>query len=175
MARWIIFLRGVNVGGNNKLLMADLREALQEAGFEQVQTYIQSGNVILTSQKDRATIAKEVGELLKRSFELEISILVVAVEDVEKAIAQNPFEGDPSRLMFYFCFESLDAFDDSALQELTANEEELKVTKDVVYLHAPEGIGRSKLVEKMDRLIPVQLTARNLRTAQKLVNMAKST
>lgn len=171
---WIVLLRGVNVGGHNKLVMADVRDALNGAGFERVRTYIQSGNIVLTAQGDADAVTSRVKEVLNESFGLDVQVFTTSKDALVHVIAANPFDGDPSRVMVYFCFEPLTDFDAQPLQDLAANGEQLKVSDTVIYLHAPDGIGRSKLAGKMDRTVPVQLSARNLRTVQKLVDMATS-
>ncbi len=174
MTVWIALLRGVNVGGHNKLKMADFRTTLSERGFGDVQTYIQSGNVILKSDATAAEVATEIGSVLKANFEIDVPILVMTLDDLTQAIADNPFDGDLSRIMLWFCFEPLGDFDATGLDALRSADEQAKFTSNLIYLHAPSGIGRSKFAEKIDRMTPTQLTARNLRTAQKLHDMARN-
>lgn len=176
MAVWFVLLRGVNVGGHNKLKMADFKAALTAAGLQNVQTYIQSGNVVFRSDLDEAGIAALVEKVLNDGFGLMVPVLILSEQKLSGIVEECPFQGDPSRIILYFCFESVEeTFDDAALQKLKLADDEVQVARDVVYFHAPEGIGRSKLAEKMDRLMPVQLTARNIRSARTLLELAEKT
>jgi len=172
MERWIVLLRGVNVGGHNKLKMADFRAALEGSGYLDVATYIQSGNAVLRSDRTKSEIVAEVSTLLKSRFEIDVPVLVLSAVELREAVAENPFEGDLSRIILWFSFEDLADFDSSDLNDLKAATEEAAYTEKVIYLHAPEGIARSKFAEKIDRLVPVQLTARNLRSARKILELA---
>jgi len=143
-------------------------------GYSDVQTYIQSGNAVLSSDATAETVTSEIAQLLKSEFDLDVPILVLTHDALSRAVEGNPFEGDLSRIMLWFCFEPIADFDPSALDALRAKDEEASFATDLIYLHAPSGIARSKFAEKIDRLTPVQLTARNLRTAQKLLELANT-
>lgn len=172
MGVWIVLLRGVNVGGHNKLKMADFRESLTVHGFSSVHTYIQSGNIILRSDKTAKQVTEEIGQLLKTQFQIDVPILLLTRDALSRAIEANPFNGDFSRILLWFCFEPLTGFNKDPLDALRAGDEETFYSSHLIYLHAPSGIARSKLAEKIDRLTPVQLTARNLRTTVKLLELA---
>lgn len=170
--RWVILLRGVNVGGHNILKMAEFKEALEGAGFANVQTYIQSGNAVVSTGSE-SDVAAMVEEMLRGSFGLEVPVLCLRIEDLHRISRSLNFEGDPSRIYMYFCIEPLpDDFDATPLRDLMSSDDELKVTQDAICYHAPNGVGRSKLAEKIEKLVPVGLTARNLRTVGKLIDLA---
>lgn len=174
MSRQIVLLRGVNVGGHNKLKMADFRSSLATAGFEGAQTYIQSGNIVLTSTLTCAQTTDAVAEILQKQFGISAPVLVRTAQDVGTIAAACPFSGDASRILIYFCFEPLEDFSDVPLRDLLRSGEELYISKEAIYLHAPDGISASKVAEKMDRLVPTQLTARNQRTVEKLIGLASA-
>ncbi len=165
----------MNVGGHNKLLMAELRRALAEAGFSDVRTYIQSGNVVLRSPLSPEQISVEIERVLASTFDIVVPVFTLSAERLSQIVEANPFSGDASRVMLYFCFDQLDNFDARSLREIARADEQLSVTPEAIYLNAPSGVGRSKLAAKIDQLTPVQITARNLRTAQKLLEMATVT
>jgi len=176
MTTWIAFLRGINVGGNNKLPMKDLLALLTPAGFPDVKSYIQSGNLIFRSATSTAPqLAKRISAavLAKRGFQPHV--LVLNVRELARAVASNPFpdaEADPRSLHLYFLAESPTRPDVAALNRIKSKAESFAIDGKVFYLHAPEGIGRSKLAAQAEKLIGVEATARNWRTVSKVLEMA---
>lgn len=178
MNRWIAFLRSVNVGGNNKLPMKELRAALEKAGFEEVQTYIQSGNIVFTSAHDSGTEAgNAVTALIEQHFGFAPRCHMLSAADLQKAIDANPFTGkglnDPKSVHFYFLAEAPGHRADlDAIYDLKAKSERTELIEDVFYLFAPDGIGRSKLAAKIEKWIPVPMTARNMRSVYRVAALA---
>jgi len=170
---YVVLLRGENVSGHNKVKMSALREALSASGFCDVGTYIQSGNIVLTSSKTAPQISDIVARCLKMDFNVSAPVLTLSFKVLSKILNEAPFDGDPSRVMLYFRYQRLDAdFDDGPFQTLKLPGDQVRVGWDVNYFHAPDGIDRSKLAERMDRLVPAQLTARNVRTSRALLGLA---
>lgn len=87
----VALLRGINVGGNRKIPMADLRLALQKAGFEQVQTYIQSGNILWQSQAKPEVLAQQVQQVVRDRFGFEVEVVVRTAEQWQHTLQSNPF------------------------------------------------------------------------------------
>ena len=168
MATWIVLLRGVNVGGRHKLPMAALRELLAEVGFENVQTYIQSGNIVLDSPDgDRESVAQSIRGAIEERFGFAPHTFVLDVEALDAAIAANPFpqsEQDPKAVHFFFLAEPEPSADLDGLRKLATQGEEFVLTEVVFYLHTPNGFGRSRLVERLHRFIRAETTARNYRS-----------
>lgn len=175
MNTWIALLRGINVGGNNILPMKNLKTMCEELGFKNVQTYIQSGNCVLCAdQADARTIADLISGRIEQQFGFRPPILVLKASELGAAIAGNPYpEGDPKTVQLFFLFEPAPHADLAALEALRSNSERFRLTDTVFYLHAPDGVGRSKLVEKVGKHVPVAMTGRNLRTALKLQEMVQ--
>lgn len=173
---WIALLRGINVGGNNILPMKDLRTLLEAQGFEDVKTYIQSGNIVFRSGSDNKTaLANQIEVAIEQNFGFRPPVLLLSIDDLDAAVAANPIpEGDPKTVQFCFLFEPAPGTDVDALKELSIPSEQFALTDVVFYLHAPDGIGRSKLAAKMAQHIPSEMTVRNLRTVLKLQEMAQS-
>ncbi len=171
MARWVVLLRGVNVGGHNVVEMTELRAALSDTGFESVKTYIQSGNIVLTSARSRDEIAGAVKACLRNRFGANVPVFVLCAQQLATLVEALPFEGDPSRVLLYFCMTPLESCEDAVMREHLRPDEELLVTRDVIFLHAPAGVSTSKLAARIERHVPVSLTARNLRTVRRLVDM----
>ncbi|MDE0668545.1 MAG: DUF1697 domain-containing protein [bacterium] len=168
MTTWIVLLRGVNVGGRHKLPMAALRELLTELGFENVRTYIQSGNIVLDSPGgDRDSVARSVRDAIEGRFGFAPHTFVLDIDAFDAAIAANPFSGDeqdPKTIHFFFLAEPTINLD--GLLELATQREEFVLTEGVFYLHTPDGFGGSKLVERLQRFIGTKTTARNLRSVR---------
>ncbi len=164
------------MGGNNILPMKDLRALLDGIGFTDVQTYIQSGNCVFRSENGNAdNLSSQISAAIEQQFGFKPPTLVIGRAELAAAITANPFpEGDPKTVQFFFLFEPASNADLAALEALKVPSERFKLTDRIFYLHAPYGVGRSKLVEKVGKHIPVEMTGRNLRTAQKLLDMASS-
>ena len=170
MKTWIALLRGINVGGKHLVPMKELAKLLEDNGFVNVKTYIQSGNVVLQSPskpEDR------IGQLIERKFGFKPAVFLLSMAELQKAAANNPYETDEGKQVhFFFLEEEPESVDFEFLDGLKASSEDYKLIKKVFYLYAPDGIGRSKLAEKMGKAFPpMAMTARNLNTINKLLDM----
>lgn len=174
MRTWIVLLRGINVGGANKLPMKDLREALPGAGFEDVATYIQSGNIVLRSKLQKSgEVAGEVANIIQRKFGFRPQTMAISRADMAKAFDANPYsDGAPKAVHLFFMEKAPTSPDLEALQKL-ATTEEFHLAGPVFYLHTPDGIGRSKLGAAVEKRLGQPATARNLNTVAKLIEMAQ--
>lgn len=175
MTRYIALFRGINVGGNNKLPMKELVAVLEELGLKGIRTYIQSGNVIFLSQKDGAQkLAAAITAAIAKSHGLAPKVLLRDAEQLRSAIKANPFpdaEADGKTLHFNFLECMPPAPDIPRMEELRSATERFQLKGDVLYLHAPDGIGRSRLVANLERLLGVAMTGRNWNTVRKLMDM----
>jgi uncharacterized protein (DUF1697 family) len=168
----IALFRGINVGGKNKVVMKELVSLMQDNGYENVQTYIQSGNVVFNSRGD---IDGDISSLVDKHFGFKPAVLLLTFEDLGKAIANNPFTSSEGKAChFYFCDTQIKAVDTEKLDALKTETEEYVVKDKVFYLHAPDGVGRSKLAANIEKCIGLTLTARNLNTVLKLEQMVDS-
>jgi uncharacterized protein (DUF1697 family) len=177
MQTWIALLRGINVGGKNLLPMKQLVSLLEALGCSDVKTYIQSGNAVFRSDEHDATLlSNTISREIKSKHGFQPQIILLTLTEVEKAIAANPFpevEHEPKTLHLFFLAAPPDDPDLNGLEEARAESERFELLKKVFYLHAPNGIGRSKLAAKAEKLIGVPVTARNWRSIQKIVEMAR--
>ncbi|MFT7465316.1 MAG: hypothetical protein ACI9EF_003681 [Pseudohongiellaceae bacterium] len=175
MQTWIALFRGINVGGNNILPMAELRQDLEELKLKNVRTYIQSGNAVFESAaKTTASLTKKISDRIEERHGFRPALLIISHETLLSAIACNPFPDaveDPKTLHFNFLAEPATHADVKALQACKAPTETFKLTDQVFYLHAPDGIGRSKLAAKAEKHLGVVATGRNFRTVDKLLSM----
>lgn len=180
MTTWIALLRGINVGGANRLPMAELREQLSGLGFEDVETYIASGNVVFGANGDPAsghaeTLADEIATTIETHHGFRPRVLVLSAAEFRRAMEANPFpegEPEPKTLHLYFLAEQPPDIDASAVETAASPTERWKLGDHVLYLHAPDGIGRSKLAARIESLLGVPATARNWRTVTRVSEIA---
>ena len=163
----VILLRGVNVGGHNKLPMKELCAILEALGADNPQSYIQSGNVVI----DGALSADAIGAAIEAAKGFRPYVLVLSGNTFLDIVAQNPFEAFDGKLVHIWFTAGAFTFDQENADRLRADSEALHVGARAVYLHAPEGIGRSKLATKIEKLAGVPCTARNMNTVFKLLEM----
>ncbi len=180
---WIVLLRGVNVGGNNKLPMKDLSALLESLELSDIKTYIQSGNVVFRGPKGPASkLATTIAAAIEDTFDFRPAVIAISKEDFARAAEANPFreaeqEQDRKTLHLFFLGESagkagkLD-MDAAGLDSVKTPSERWQRIGSVFYLHTPEGFGNSKLATKMERYLGVPATARNWRTVCALRELA---
>lgn len=167
----IALFRGINVGGNNKLPMKELVTVLEGLGLKNIRTYIQSGNVVFDGKGEPAALAAKMGAAIRKSHGFEPKVLVLDAARLEQAIKANPFpEGEAEGNTLHFNFLEFVPLkpDMAGIEKIKAPSERYKLKGEVFYLHAPEGIGRSKLAANMEHLLGVPMTGRNWKTVSKL-------
>ena len=176
MKTFVAFLRGINVGGKNILPMKELTAVLEGAGLKKVQTYIQSGNVVFQCKADKTPeISHDIGTAIRNSHGFTPQVFVLSVQELHHAIASNPFpegDSDPKSLHLSFLESSPANPDLKKLEFLKSETERFKLIDTVFYLHAPDGIGRSKLAANVEKALGVAMTARNWRSARTILSMA---
>jgi len=179
MTTWVVLLRGVNVGGANRLAMSDLRDLVGGLGHSEVVTYIQSGNVVLKSPRDdRAAVAAEICEGIRSTFGLTVSAILRTLDELRAAVAANPFraeaEVDATRVHITFLSAVPEADRAAQLEPDRFGPERFALVGSDLYLHYPNGAGRSKMnLEYFEKRLAVRGTARNLNTVAKLIELAE--
>ncbi len=172
---YVVLLRGVTPKGKNKVPMAQLRLILTEAGFDNVRTYIQSGNVLVNTKLSAKEIEMLVHELIKQYIGAYISVVVRTREQLSKILKENPFqEGfDPARV-FYVLFKDNPTQEKcNALLEKEFGIEKLAISQTAAYLYLPENASRSKLSNRfIERKLEITATTRNLNTMKKLIELS---
>lgn len=171
----ILLLRGINVGGHGKLPMKDLKALLQDMGYDGVQSYIQSGNVVMGSQRALTdTDAMNIAARIEQSHGFRPYVLALDAADWQKVIEGNPFPDAQGSALHAFLLGAPARYADvQRMERLKADSEAFAVRDRVVYLHAPDGTGRSKLAPVMEKCLGVPCTARNWNTVLKLAEMAR--
>lgn len=181
----VALLRGINVGGRNKLAMADLRRVVASLGHTDASTYIQSGNVVFTAADPDASseqLADGTEAAIAGQLGREVPVVVVSGDDLREVVRSNPFskERDPKALHAVFCRSAAGpdqvAAVASAVERARAkgSRDDARVMGRVVYLRTPEGLGRSQLAAQLNRrgqsALPVG-TARNWATVTTLLQL----
>ncbi len=190
MATHIALLRGVNVGGRNKIAMADLRQIVAALGHTDVATYIQSGNVVFTARGGggqagagsggTAAMADELAQAITRATALRPGVVVLSRDELAQVIRDNPYPGEPNPKLVHAVFLPPDPGPEvepsvAALVERVAadgSRDTARLIGRVLFLHTPDGFGRSKLSElllaRSSSPVPAG-TARNWSTVGKLL------
>lgn len=170
---YIILFRGV--GGATQLPTKPLRQALTEAGFDSVATYINSGNALVKTGLSRAKAVEKIAMICRREFGFDKAVYAVARDEWAALIERNPFP-DATDVGKFLHAAVLEAEPEKerleALRGFAKEGERIEVVERVAYLHTPHGFGTSKLGEKFDKGIGVANTARNWNTVLKLMELA---
>jgi uncharacterized protein (DUF1697 family) len=178
MKIYIALFRGINVGGKNALPMKELVSVLGDLGARNVKTYIQSGNAVFVSpEKDNKRFSAKISSEIDKRRGFEPHVLLLELEDLERAMRKNPFPEavtDPKALHAGFLASAPEKPNLKALEGLKSDSERFQLIGKVFYLHAPEGIGRSKLAANVERLLGVPMTDRNWRTVSKIWELAQA-
>jgi len=174
MITYIALLRGINVGGHKKVAMADLREVVEELGFDEPRSLLQSGNLVFRGGK-RATAQLE--QLLEKEVEkrlgLQSDILVRTAEEWQTIVANNPFpdaaKRDPSHLLVMCLRDAPDKKAIEALQAAITGREIVQASGREAYVVYPDGIGNSRLTHTLiEKKLGTRGTARNWNTVLRL-------
>ncbi len=174
--RYVALLRGVNVGARNKVPMADLRAAVEALGFDDVATYVQSGNVVFgTGSTPEAALARRLERAVQRAFGLDVTVLVRTAAQLRRLGAANPYlraHRDPATLHVTFLAARPAAAAVRALPD-GLGPDELTVRGREVYLWCPKGYGRTKLTNAWcEQRLGTRATTRNWRTVVTLGELA---
>jgi len=178
MKTWIVLLRGVNVGGKNKLPMKAFAAELETLGLSDVRTYIQSGNVVFRGPAQNAdTLAAKIRGAILGKFGFEPAVLAIEAADFAAAAAANPFpesvgESEGRTVHLFFLAQAPKGTPRERLDAVRIPSERWRLIGKAFYLHAPEGFGTSKLATQAERILGVPATARNWRTVSTLMQMA---
>ena len=174
--RQIVLLRGVNLGSRNRVVMSELRCALEDAGYADVATYLQSGNAVVTSRKPPARVATDCRRLIEERFGLEIAIVVRTRDELARVVARNPLGAvatNPKRYQVSFLAQQPSRDVVKRLEALAAGRERLVAIGRELYAWHPAGVARSKLWAALaGPSLGVSATARNWTTVTKLLELA---
>ena len=170
MPTYAVLLRGINVGGHNKVPMGDLRAVVESLGHTDVTTYIQSGNVVFTSKKNVTPAALE--RVIKNEFGFDITVVLRTRAELQRVVKDNPFARADLKTVhvgFMASKPSPAAVRDLDTDQFAPDEFAIKGTD--LYLHLPNGMGRTKLPPYLDRKLKIPTTVRNWNTVLKLLEL----
>lgn len=170
MATYVAFLRGVNLGPNNKISMPALRAMAEDVGYTDVATYINSGNLIISSAKKPTTVEREIAKAIKDTFGRPIDVTVRTPAQLKKILAENPYpDGNPSQVTVAFLTKAPPNDARGKVAAVAKDYEPFTFAGQEVYVNYSQGIGRSKLAERFSDIIGVSSTVRNIRTVEKVL------
>jgi len=179
MNKFISILRGINVSGQKKILMADLKAMYKALGFSSVITYIQSGNVIFETDIDDAKqLATMIKNQIKKQTSFDVPIIIRSHKQIKSIIANCPYgkvdlEQDGTKTLVTFLSDTPNKTKITDLLNIVKAPETLFIEAQDVYLHCPNGYGKTKLSNVfLERKLGVQATTRNWKTLLKLDELA---
>jgi uncharacterized protein (DUF1697 family) len=172
MQDWVALLRGVNVGGGNKVPVADLRRLAGGLGWTGVRTYVASGNLVFRAEGEAATLADVLRAAMRDGIGVDVPVVVLSGDAMREALADCPFDPEAGKQVHVLFLFGPVTVDEVLRDSLCAPSETLVMDGTRAWLHAPEGFGTSKLAAKVDRVIRgAPMTGRNLNTLRALVEM----
>ncbi len=178
MKTYISILRGINVSGQKLIKMEALKKSYESLGFQNVTTYVQSGNVVFkTSETEPEKSEQLIYNQIEKDFGFEVPVIVLTAEKLKQVIDHNPFVIDPAKdpafLHITFLSSKPESFDRSKIEEKKQDGEEISFTDEVIYLYCPNGYGRTKLNNNfLESKLKVTATTRNWKTANELLKIA---
>jgi len=175
MTVWVALLRGINVGGHRRVLMADLRAVLERAGHAAVTTYLQSGNVVLTTgETEEQRLQAVLEDAIEAHFGFAVRVLVRSGAEIEQIADASPFgrDADPRRVGVVFL--SAAPARGSALDPAQAPDQFVVEGREI-HIHCPDGFGRTPLTNaSFERALGLDATTRNLKTVRALADRVRS-
>lgn len=173
MKRYIALLRGINVGGHKKILMADLRVLFESLAFERVQTYIQSGNVVFSTSEEKDS-ALMISEAIESKYGWNVPVFVCTASDIDSILSHCPFsEGKKLKSYFTLFKEEPSEENINMLNKLNFPGEEFHITPKCLYYYCESGYRHVKMSGNLiEAKLKVSTTTRNYRTMVKLLDMA---
>jgi uncharacterized protein (DUF1697 family) len=175
---YVALLRGINLGRNNRIAMADLRKLLEDLGYDNVRTYLQSGNAVFSTPGRSVTkLERDIAARIQRDLGLDVAVLVRSGQDMEAVVRDNPYAAeltDPTKLVVAFLSAQpakhrIDSIDPNGFLP-----ERFQISGKHIYLWCPYGQAGSTMLGSFgDRELGVTVTIRNWRTVQNLADLAK--
>jgi uncharacterized protein (DUF1697 family) len=181
MTTYISILRGINVGGQRLIKMDALRKLYENLGFQNVTTYVQSGNVVFTGNEiDVNESGERISQQIEKDFGYEVPVIVLTLSKLKQIIENNPLiknqNIDTACLHVTFLSSSPLNYDHKIIEDKKQSEEEICFSDNAVYLYCPNGYGRTKLTNNfLEAKLKVGATTRNWKTTTELLKIAQET
>lgn len=180
MITYISIIRGINVSGQKLIKMAALKKMFESLNLENIQTYVQSGNVVFSSKKeDPKELEKIISSGIEAEFGFDVSVIVLNSKSLETIIEGNPFAKDPLKdnafLHVTFLADTPLSIDEESIIVKRHVDEEIEFTSNAVYLYCPNGYGKTKLNNNfLESRLKVKATTRNWKTTNELLKLART-
>lgn len=179
MKKYLAILRGINVGGKRKLLMADLKLICEEIGWTDLQTYIQSGNVLFNSKKEIDTIAeaKKLEKKIKSQYNYDVPVIIISIKALEVAAKKNPFikskDFDIKQMHLTFLSQAPEKAPLKEIKEFQYPPDEYKISGLFVYVKVLTSYHKTKVSNGFfEKKLKVKASTRNWKTVSKLLELA---
>jgi uncharacterized protein (DUF1697 family) len=173
----IVLLRGINIGSRNRIAMPELRDLLTGAGFDDVRTYLQSGNVVVASSAKSDDVARKTERLISKELGLDIAVVARTQAQLAKVVAANPLQKvakDPKRYQVSFLTKKPTREIVRRVEEVAAPSEQVVAIGREIYAWHPGGAARSKLWALLaGQRLGITATSRNWTTVTKLLDLAE--
>lgn len=173
MNQYLILLRAVNVGGNNIIKMDLLKQYCADHGWKNVQTYIQSGNILLYASDAPTKVKQEMQALIQKHFNLNIECFVLDKNKLVTLLSENPFKDNIKKNTYLSILDTHPTLEDlQVLADTKLKEEKFQLGNQCLYYFLPEGMANTKLTNALlEKKLKIKATARNLNTMEKLLAM----
>jgi uncharacterized protein (DUF1697 family) len=172
---YVALIRGINVGGHKRVAMEDLRTVFRSLGCDEVRTYVQSGNVLLRSRETPSHLVGAAEASIESTLGVDVAVLIRTKEELARIVKANPFlaaGADPARLHVAFLAARPGTARARELSAKSFDREELRIAGREIFLHYPDGYGRSKLSNALvEKQLGVKATMRNWKTVTKLAEL----
>ncbi len=181
MEKYVSMLRGINVGGHQKIRMEELRALYEDLNFQRVKSYIQSGNVIFTAnQSNIAELTSRITEKIKHTFNFPVTVIIRTEKELEDIIQNNTFlkqeKVDISRLYLTFLSDTPAVYALSGIGSIEGSYDQWVIAGNgkEIYLYCPHGYGRTKLTNNFfEKKLGIFATTRNWKTVNKLYDLVR--
>jgi uncharacterized protein (DUF1697 family) len=179
MPTYVSLFRGINVGGHHKVRMEELKALHEGLGFKEVVTYIQSGNVVFTSDDgDVARLPRQIEDGFAQKFGFQVKVMVRTAAELEKIVANNPFQIQPTKelkwVLVLFLETRLERMALEEFQKIYDGPEELYLIDQEIYIYYPDGMGQSKLPSTLlEKKLKTGGTGRNWNTILQLQKLSQ--
>jgi uncharacterized protein (DUF1697 family) len=176
MSTYISLLRGINVSGHNMIKMPALKDLYEQIGFSNIKTYLQSGNVIFNAKSsEKKQLEQQISLAIKTSLELNISVIVLTAEELQKIIEKNPFPKDTANLYLTYLATPPATFDELIITDKALPGERVVFTPKVIYTYCAQGYGKTRIhTNFLESKLKVVATTRNWKTTNELLKLALS-
>ena len=181
MNKFIVLLRGINVGGKRKLPMQELRELCESLGYSNISTYIQSGNVVLEADATAAALAEQLQQAILREYDFEVPVVVLSAEEFLQAYHSNPYlPAEPTdKLHLSFLHDAptpevAEKFKESTAAANSLTADNCSLHKQLVYVSCEGSYHKGKYSNNyLEKQLKVSATTRKWKTVQRLVDMVE--